>query len=222
MALIVPKDTLSVIPTKRNECRDDGKGKMRYLLHMNAPHRAPATFTNAEFERLVRSGGLGDTRVELRRGMIVKMSPQYYPHADVKLRLTLALIAALKSAGLDWQVHNEVSVAFGNGFEPMPDIVVWDRARVPADLSGPIPASAVKLIVEVSDTTLGDDLGEKLEDYAHAGLAEYWVADVQGRLVLKSCEPQAQGYGQRHSGRFGETIASLVYPALQLDTSALA
>jgi Uma2 family endonuclease len=188
---------------------------------MNAPHRAPATFTNAEFQRLVRSGGLGDTRVELRRGMIVKMNAQYVPHGTVKRLLAKALEAALAAAGLDWTVDQEISVAFGDGFEPMPDIVVWDRAAVHADLSGPIPASAVKLIVEISDTTLGDDLGEKLEDYASGGLAEYWVADVQGRIVLKNCEPRTQGYGQRQTGRFGETMTSLVYPSLSVDTSTL-
>ena len=65
---------------------------------MNAPHRALATFTNAQFERLVRSGGLGDMRVELRRGMIVKMSPQYVPHGTVKRLLAKALEAALADA----------------------------------------------------------------------------------------------------------------------------
>ena len=61
---------------------------------MNAPHRALATFTNAQFERLVRSGGLGDMRVELRRGLIVKMSPQFVPHGTIKRLLADAIKAA--------------------------------------------------------------------------------------------------------------------------------
>lgn len=188
---------------------------------MNAPHRALATFTNAQFERLVRSGGFGDMRVELRRGMIVKMSPQYYQHANVKAELTFALATAIKTASLNWKVLNEASVAFGNGFEPMPDIVVFDPATVPSDLDGPVPADAVKLIVEVSDSSLGDDLGEKLEDYAAGTLSEYWVADVQGRLVLRHAGPQAGGYAKREPARFGETIAALTHAALRIDTSAL-
>jgi Uma2 family endonuclease len=189
---------------------------------MNAPHRALATFTNAQFERLVRSGGLGDMRVELRRGMIVKMSPQFYQHAHVKAEFMLAFGAAIKKAGLGWRVFSEASVAFGDGFEPMPDIVVFDPGSIPAGLDGPIPASAVKLIVEVADSSLGDDLGDKLEDYAAGGLAEYWVADVQGRLVMRHSGPSANAYATREPARFGEAIAALTTPALIVDTSALA
>lgn len=188
---------------------------------MNAPHRALATFTNAQFERLVRSGGLGDMRVELRRGMIVKMSPQYVPHGTVKRLLAKALEAALVEAGLKWTVDQEISVRFGNGFEPLPDIIVWNSSEAPANLDGPIPAATVKLIVEVADSTLGDDLGEKLEDYAAGFLSEYWVADVQGRLVLRHAGPQAGGYAKRDPARFGETIAALTQASLRVDTGAL-
>src|SRR5262245_60474608 len=125
---------------------------------MNAPNRPLATFTTAEFERLARSGVLAGRRVELRRGLMLEMSPQYVPHATVKRLLARALEAALTAAGLDWAVDQEVSVSFGAGFEPMPDIVVWDPSAAPANLDGPVPAAAVKLIVEVADSSLPDDL----------------------------------------------------------------
>ncbi len=188
---------------------------------MNAPRPQLATFTNAEFERLVRSGGLGDMRVELRRGLIVKMSPQYYKHAAVKAALTFALAAAIEKAGLAWLVFNEASASFGSGFEPMPDIVVFDPSAVPADLDGPIPADAVKLIVEVADSSLADDLGEKLEDYAVAGLGEYWVADVQGRLILRHAGPQPSAYARREPAHFGDSFDALTHP-LRVDTATLA
>lgn len=189
---------------------------------MNAPHRALATFTNAQFERLVRSGGLGDKRVELRRGMIVEMSPQFYPHANTKTELTLAILAAVKAAGLSWRVFNEASVAFAGGFEPMPDVIVFDPAALTADLQGPIPAAAVKMIVEVADSSLGDDLGEKLEDYANGGLGEYWVADVKGRLILRHAGPQPNAYSRREPALFGKVVDSLTHPVLRVDTTALA
>ncbi len=188
---------------------------------MNAPFKLK-TFTNAEFERLARSGGLGDSRVELRRGMIAEMSPQFAPHARVKMKLVSALEAAVQALGQPWEVWSEVSVAFGNDFEPMPDIVVWNPAEAPVDLDGPIPAAAVKLIVEVSDSTLSDDLGEKLEDYAKGGLAEYWVADVKGRLVLRHADIKDASYLKREAARFGEVITALVTPNLSADTKALA
>lgn len=193
----------------------------RYSVCVNAPFKLK-TFTSAEFARLARSGGFGRARVELRRGMIAEMSPQFAPHARVKMKLTSALEAAVRAAGLPWEVWSEVSVDFGEGFEPLPDIVVWNPAEAPVDLDGPIPAAAVKLIVEVSDTTLSDDLGEKLEDYARGGLAEYWVADVKGRLVLRHAGITAGTYDRREPSRFGEAMPSLVTPALNVDTTALA
>lgn len=187
---------------------------------MNASVRLKV-FSNAEFERLARSGGFGDARVELRRGMIAEMSPQFYPHANVKMELTFALAAAIKAAGLPWKVTNEVSVAFADGFEPLPDIVLWNPAEAPSDLDGPIPASAVKLVIEVSDTTLADDLGDKLEDYAKGGLAEYWVADMKGRLLLRHAGPRATDYARREPARFGEATNSIETPNIVIDTTSL-
>lgn len=187
---------------------------------MNAPVKLK-TFTSAEFERIARAGGFARARVELRGGMIVEMSPRYVPHASVKRLLAHAIEAGLARAGLRWIVDQEVSVAFLDDFEPMPDIVVWNPAEAPADLDGPIPGAAVKLVVEVSDTSLADDLGDKLADYARAGLAEYWVADIKGKLLLRHDGAQAGGYARREPLRFGEPSPSLTVPGLALDTKAL-
>jgi Uma2 family endonuclease len=188
---------------------------------MNAPAKLK-TFTSAEFRRIASVGGFGRARVELRGGMIVEMSPQHVPHASVKMDLTFALAAAIQATGLGWKVTSEVSVAFFDGFEPMPDIVVWNPAEAPADLDGPVPAAAVKLIVEVADTSLADDLGDKLGEYARGQLAEYWVADIKGKLLLRHVGPQQDGYARREPLRFGEAAPLLTQPALIVDTKALA
>lgn len=188
---------------------------------MNAPWRAPARFTNAEFERLVRAGGFGDVRVELRRGMIVKMNAQYAPHGRVKRLLARALEGALMHCGLDWIVEQEVSIAFGEGFEPMPDVFVWDPAILPTSPDGPIPGAAVKLVVEVSDSTLADDLGDKLEDYAHANLQEYWVANVADQIILQHSEPHSGLYARRDPHGFGASFPLIVRPDIIVDTTML-
>jgi Uma2 family endonuclease len=189
---------------------------------MNISHLKASTFTNSEFERIVRSGGFGDARVELRRGLILKMNAQYASHANTKWLLALAIDEALRVAKLTWIVRSEVSVSLVEGFEPLPDIVVWDTQIAPADFYGPIPAKAVRLIVEVADTTLSDDLGEKLEDYAASGVAEYWVADVKGRIIMRHCDPSATGYARRQPVSFGQTFESLTHPSLRIDTAKLA
>lgn len=188
---------------------------------MNITHRQPSTFTSAEFERLVRSGGFGDARVELRRGLILKTNAQFAKHSRAKRLLAKAIEAALPAIAPAWIVDQETSVSFTRDFCPMPDILVWDPAMAPPDFDGPIPAAAVRLIVEISDTTLSDDLGEKLEDYAEAGLAEYWVVDVKGRQILQHSRPADGTYAERIPVAFGATITSRAYPALRVDTASL-
>ena len=188
---------------------------------MNIAHREQSKFSTAEFERLVRSGGFGRTRVELRQGQIVKMNAQHVPHGTIKRLLAKALEAALQQANFPWTVDQEISVDFGDGFEPLPDIIVWDRTAAPANLTGAIPASAVRLIVEVADTTLADDLGEKRAEYAQGGLCEYWVADVKGRLIHQHAAPGSTGYTKQASHAFGTAITALAHPALQIATISL-
>lgn len=161
---------------------------------MNALAKTHPPFTSAEFYRMADKGAFAGFRVELRRGMILKMSPQHLPHARIKANLERALVAALKAAGLGWEVLTEATVSFGDGFEPMPDIVVFDPV-VAAD-ARTVPAKAVKLIVEVSESTLADDLGDKAQEYAEAGLAEYWVADVEAKTVIRHAGSAATGFGR--------------------------
>ncbi len=188
---------------------------------MNAPSRPPLILTDDQFEDMGRRGAFEKVgRVELRGGMIAPMNPVYYPHANVVFELGIALREAVRKAGLALQVHVEISARFGGGFLPTVDVVVWDQASAPADLDGPVPGAAVRLAVEVADSSLGDDLGAKLIDYAQTGLAEYWVADVKSRTIFQHRDPGATGYGTRVAIRFGDVAAALTLP-LAVDTSKL-
>jgi Uma2 family endonuclease len=190
---------------------------------MNAPTLSLARFTTAEFEQMARTGAFGSRRVELRRGLMVEMSAQHVPHTRVKPRvkhrLTLTLEAALKGSESGFSLLPEVSVDFGADFEPIPDIVIWDETAV-VDQTGPIPGAAVKLVVEVADSTLPEDLGDKLAEYAAAALPEYWVADVKNGRVLRHAEPVGETYARCDVALFGEIISALTFP-LAVDTSTL-
>jgi Uma2 family endonuclease len=183
---------------------------------MNAPHRLPNKISSAEFERMVRAGAFGSDRVELRDGWVRRMNAQYYPHGRVKREIADRLKAAIRAAKLGFLVDQETSVAFGDGFQPLPDIIVWDPGSLAQEPVGPIPGSAVCLVVEVADSTLGDDLGAKLEGYARFGLTEYWVADVVGRQVLLHDSPEQKfgtwAYQRRVPTAFGLRFQALTLP----------
>lgn len=187
---------------------------------MNALSPPSSRFSSAEFNRLLRAGGFGDVRVELREGMIVKMAPQFYRHGKAKRLIAEALQRAIIGAGLSLLVEQEISVAFGGDFEPLPDIIVWDPAAVDGEPDGPIPGAAVRLIVEVADTSLADDMGAKRAAYATADLAEYWVADLSAKVIHRHDAPAEERYRQASPVHFGEPAVGLTMP-VTLDTTAL-
>ena len=119
------------------------------LVVMTVSASAPGRFTSAEYHRMARAGAFAEMRVELRRGVLVRMSPRYIPHARVKRLLAQALAESVSAAGLAWVVDQEVSVAFGDAFDAMPDIVVWDAAV--ADGEGPV--SRPELAVSTTELT---------------------------------------------------------------------
>jgi Uma2 family endonuclease len=188
---------------------------------MNAPARPPLILTDAQYEDMARRGAFAKVgRVELRGGVLTPMSPVHLSHSNAVLALILALNDAIGRAGAKVRLNPEISVAFGGGFQPTADIVVWDPAAAPPDLDGPIPGRAAKLVIEVADASLGDDLGEKLGDYAAAGLPEYWVVDIRGRLILRHERPSGREYKVRAPVHFGEPAAALTL-ALTVETAAL-
>jgi Uma2 family endonuclease len=187
---------------------------------MNAPIRQPVILTDAQYEAMARKGAfVGVGRVELRGGVVVAMSPVHLSHSTAMMAVLRAADRAIASFNLRLELSPEISIRFGGGFQPTPDVVIWDPAGVPANYDGPLPKDAVKLVIEIADASIADDLGDKLQDYAQAGLGEYWVVDVRARVIHQCSKPQDGGYKARTVIRFGEPAAAVTLD-LQLDTSA--
>jgi Uma2 family endonuclease len=180
---------------------------------MNALAKPYQPFTSAEFHKMARRGAFDDIRVELRRGMLVKMSPKHVRHLQVQADLTFALNLAIRAAGLSWTVGSEGTVAYGQGFDPMPDIVVFDPALQTAE-DGPLAPPWVKLVVEVADSSLEDDMGEKRDDYARFGLVEYWVADVNAKVVHMHAAPVNGAFTKVTQAKLTDALAMLTQPQI--------
>ena len=138
----------------------------------------PARFDADAFERMFEAGAFRGRCVELRGGVIVEVSPIYMAHAFVRGKIKRRLEDALAGLGPDLTILDEVSIK-GADFYPTSDIVAFaydgqNRAIRPGE---------VALVVEVSVTTLDDDLGDKKQRYEAIGVPEYWVVDVEQRLL---------------------------------------
>jgi Uma2 family endonuclease len=119
--------------------------------------RARYRFTVDEYVRMGELGVLNPSaRTELVDGQIVLMTPVDAPHVVTKNAIRRRVEAALAGAP-DWQVIDQDPVRIPDADAPQPDVAIV-RPMTRAALAS---AASALLIVEVSDTTLADDLGRK-------------------------------------------------------------
>jgi Uma2 family endonuclease len=138
-------------------------------------------WTREQYYRLGELGFFRNRRVQLLRGEIIEMSPQGWRHFTA---ITVAARALETAFGPGFFVRQQGPLALGSE-EPEPDVAVVPGT--PHDYTAH-PTTAL-LIVEVSDTTLDYDVTTKAELYATAGIADYWVLDVDGRRLLVFRDP---------------------------------
>ena len=180
------------------------------------PKRTAATplrWTVAEFHRVRATGAFGGRRPVLLRGILWEQGEMNPPHADAILVGTEALRAAF---GPNWTIRVQLPLVLSQDTDPLPDFAVVPGG-VRANLGGH-PTTAA-LVVEVSDTTLDTDVTEKAELYATAGIADYWVVDVDGRklLVFRDPVPLPAGLGAtvyrtRHTFADTDAVSPLAVP----------
>lgn len=157
----------------------------------------------SEYDRLIGLGVFADERVELIRGVLVKMSPQEAPHASTVQKLTKLLVARLQER---YAVRIQLPLALSDDTEPEPDVAV-----VPlGDYETEHPHTAL-LIIEVADSTLKKDRG-KAAVYASAGIAEYWIVNLGARTVEVYASPEGDRYAESRTLRSGETLRPLALP----------
>ena len=72
------------------------------------------------------------------------------------------------------------------------------------------------LLVEVADTTLTYDRDVKLQLYARHGIAEVWLVDLNGHLIMVCREPGPSGYRDVSEARGADRISPLAFPDLAL------
>ena len=172
-------------------------------------------WTREQFHRAVEMGlWTPEDKLELIYGELVQKMGMNGPHATV-LNLLQSVLGTLFGAGYIIRMQQPI-VAPGES-EPEPDVAVV--AGTPRDFVRDHPTTAL-LLVEVSDSTLTYDLGAKSSLYAQAGVDDYWVVDVNARLVHVHRAPIASasfpnGYGFQTILRLTETdsISPLAAPA---------
>jgi Uma2 family endonuclease len=165
----------------------------------------PRPITAAEFEQMVEAGiyGPGD-HLELLDGQLIAMPPQGKPHALSVERLNELLVVAFAGRA---RVRPQLPLRLDRLSVPEPDFLISPRGH------GEHPqADEVLLAIEVSESSLRYDRGQKLRAYARNGVPEYWIVDLLARRVQVSTDPRGEVYATTRLVGPGETIVPRAFP----------
>jgi Uma2 family endonuclease len=176
-------------------------------LMESLPNRKRWTRTDCDF--LVRAGLLED-EYELLDGEIIIKVGQNQPHAITVSRTVFFLMGIFGPDRVQTQATIEVAAGDQATNSPEPDVTVL---ALPAfELNRTPSGNDLLLAVEVSDSTLRDDLRTKAVLYARAAIPEYWVIDIPSRRLIIHTDPTADGYGNILAYQENENIAPQVAP----------
>jgi Uma2 family endonuclease len=181
------------------------------------PYRAVPTdpprkrWTRTECAAMEASGVWDQQRYELVEGELIEIVPKKRPHV---FSLTRILAWAMDVFGADY-VNPETSIDVAPQdnptSEPEPDVIVLTRPMGEIMDRNPQPPE-VRLVIEVSDASLGFDLTRKAALYARAGIADYWVVDIAARRFVVHRDPREGAYGSITVYSDQEFVAPLAAP----------
>ena len=164
-----------------------------------------------------------DHQVELIRGEIIprfgddSRTPMNSPHLKTLWKLCDWSYEVAPGPMVQVSVQGSLCLADADS-QPQPDLAWLVREQD----TGQLPtAEDVLLLIEVSDTSLTKDRGPKLELYAEAGIRDYWVVDVQDRIVLAHRDPQGTTYRDVTRYAIGQEIHPLAFPDVALPVSRI-
>jgi Uma2 family endonuclease len=156
-------------------------------------------------------------RVELIDGEIIDMAPIGSEHAGKTNRLN-RLLAQVTIDGIALvSIQSPLRLDAYN--EPQPDLMLL-RPRADDYQGGHPTATDVLLLVEVAGTSLAYDRGTKLGLYAHHGIPEVWIVDLDGKVVEVCREPESGSYRSRKRLTEGQLTPAML-PALAVDLATL-
>ena len=142
------------------------------------------------------------------------------PHQIVLVLIHEWLILVFGVRFINTETPIDVSPEDNHTSEPQPDLVVLSRSALEFPVDNPKP-SELRLVVEVSDSSLHFDLTTKASLYARAGIVEYWVLDVTAQRCVVHRNPQAGVYTSIVAYAKGEEVAPLAAPDRLLSVASV-
>lgn len=150
-------------------------------------------WTRDECAPLEASGIFERERLELVAGELISKMGKNRPHVNAFMLMQYWLMDTFGRHFVNAEAPIDVAPADNPINEPVPDLIVLNKEG-DAIVSGNPQPQDVRLVVEISDSTLNFDRTVKARLYARAGIAEYWVLDVSGRRLFCHRDPVSGSY----------------------------
>jgi Uma2 family endonuclease len=162
------------------------------------------------YDRMGEAGIFGeDDRIELIDGDLIDMAQIGQGHEGYLNWLVEAFFLACNGRAI---VSPQNSIRLDRWSAPQPDLAVLRRRAdfyTTGERAGP---SDVFVLVEVADSSLNFDRNVKAPLYARAGIGEYWIVDLNQRVVEVYRAPGEEGYGEMKKHYSGEKLALALAP----------
>jgi Uma2 family endonuclease len=176
-------------------------------------------WTVCEIEELMSKGWYPGDGYELIGGdLIDKKMGKDLPHLLAGKWIEQWLTAIFGPMRVYMESPIVLAAEDGERNEPEPDLVVL-RAPLHELARKPRPED-VLLVVEVAASSLAMDRSIKADLYARAGIADYWVLDVNHRRMIVHREPAGGKYSSVVAYSEEESVAPLAAPESQFPVRA--
>jgi Uma2 family endonuclease len=175
-------------------------------------------FTVDDYQRMEEAGILrAEDRVELVDGEFVRMmaiGPRHHASVD---RANRAFVTKLGESAIV-RVQGAVRLDLYNA--PEPDLVLL-RPRSDFYATRHAGPADVLLILEVAESSIEYDRTVKALLYARADVPEYWVVDLNERILYCYLSPHRAGYRNVREYARGQLLAPQLLPDCVVATSEL-
>ena len=170
-------------------------------------------FTVAEYLALGEAGILAkEERIELLDGEIIQMAPIGNRHRN---SVNWSADLMREAIGQRAMVQVQAPIQLDDFTMPEPDIAVIRRRSI-NDIGSTLP-SDVYLLIEVADSSLEFDLGEKLARYAAAGIPEVWIANLRSGELVVNTQPEGTTYAHVRVIPLDGTVSPQAFPDVVLE-----
>lgn len=173
-------------------------------------------WTVADYHHMIATGLLAGRSVELINGQIVDMAPELPIHRATYRRGVKYLEALLGDQAV---VFSAAPVTLPDNGEPEPDIAIVQPPESRYDSQHPGPTD-IYWLIEVSNSTLAYDLGEKAQLYAQHNIQDYWVIDIAAKQLWVHRQPGRDAYASVEKLTSG-TIIPVAIPHIEVQIERL-